>query len=81
MCPIPNVFQDRTISLYSSLYLAADIVFPSRLWISVKRQLAVVTVDTDIVGMLWKMPHIFTNAEWLAKCIDVDGGIFEIILY
>jgi hypothetical protein len=29
-----------------------------------KRQLAVVTVDSDIVGVLWKMPHIFTNAEY-----------------
>ena len=30
-----------------------------------KRQLAVVTVDGDIVGVLWKMPHIFTNAEYI----------------
>ena len=29
-----------------------------------KRQLAVVTVDTDIVGVLWKMQHIFTNDEY-----------------
>jgi hypothetical protein len=34
------------------------------MWIGVKRQLAVVTVDSDIVGVLWKMPHIFTNAEY-----------------
>ena len=27
------------------------------------RQLAVVTVDIDIVGVLCEMPHIFTNAE------------------
>jgi hypothetical protein len=37
------------------------------------------------------MPHIFTNAEYadmlyavltrVAKCTDVDGGIFENILY
>jgi hypothetical protein len=37
------------------------------------------------------MPHIFTNAEYadmlyavltrVAKCIDVDGGIFENVLY
>jgi hypothetical protein len=37
------------------------------------------------------MSHIFTNAEYtdmlyavlsrVAKCIDVDGGIFENILY
>jgi hypothetical protein len=36
------------------------------------------------------MPHIFTNAEYadmlyaglkrVAKCIDVDGGIFENVL-
>lgn len=31
------------------------------MWIDVKRQLA---VDSDIVGVLWKMPHIFTNAEY-----------------
>jgi hypothetical protein len=30
----------------------------------VKRQLAVVTVDNDILGELCKMPHIFTNAEY-----------------
>jgi hypothetical protein len=31
----------------------------------VKRQLAVVTIDSDIVGVLRKMPHIFTNAEYI----------------
>jgi len=30
----------------------------------VKRQLAVVTVDSDIVGVLCKMPLIFTNVEY-----------------
>jgi hypothetical protein len=30
----------------------------------VTRQSAVVTVDTDIVGVLRKVPHIFTNAEY-----------------
>jgi len=34
------------------------------MWIRVKRQLAVVAVDSDNVGVLWKMPHIFTNAEY-----------------
>jgi hypothetical protein len=34
------------------------------MWISVKRQLAVVTADSDILEVLWKMPHIFTNAEY-----------------
>jgi hypothetical protein len=34
------------------------------MWIIVKRQLAIVTADSDTVGMLWKMPHIFTNAEY-----------------
>jgi hypothetical protein len=34
------------------------------MWISVKCQLAIVTVDADIVGVFWKMPHIFTNAEY-----------------
>ena len=29
-----------------------------------KRQLDVVTVDSDIVGVLCKMPYIFTNAEY-----------------
>jgi hypothetical protein len=32
--------------------------------IGVKLQLAVVTVDSDIVGDLGKMPHIFTNGEY-----------------
>jgi hypothetical protein len=30
----------------------------------VKRQLVVVTVDSDIIGVVWKMPHIFTNGEY-----------------
>jgi hypothetical protein len=55
MCPI---------SLYNRLYLAPNVVLPSCMWIGVKRQLTVVTVDTDIVGVLWKLPHIFTNAEY-----------------
>jgi hypothetical protein len=52
MCPIPNGFRDRAISLYSSLDLAPNIVLPSRMGIRVKRQLAVVTVDSDTVGVL-----------------------------
>jgi hypothetical protein len=32
--------------------------------IGVKRQLAVVTVDSNTVEVLSKMPHIFTNAEY-----------------
>jgi hypothetical protein len=54
--------------------------------ISVKRKLAVVTVDSDIVGMLWKIPHNFINTEYAdilyailargAKYIEVDGRIF-----
>jgi hypothetical protein len=57
----------------------------------VKRQLAVVNADSDILGVLWKMPHIFTKVNYadtlysilirFAKCIDVDDGIFENILY
>jgi hypothetical protein len=91
MCPIPNSFRDRAISPYSSLNLAPNIVLPSRMWIGVKRQLAVVTVDSDTVGVLWKMPHVFINAEYadmlhavltrVAKCFDVDDGIFENVLY
>jgi hypothetical protein len=64
MCPIPNSFRDRAISQYSSSDLAPNTVLPSSMWIGVKRQLAVVTVDSDTIGMLWKMPHIFTNAEY-----------------
>jgi hypothetical protein len=80
--PIPNGFRDRVISLYSSLDLAPNIVLPSRMWIGVKRQLAVVTVVSDIVECCGKMPYIFANAEYadmlyailtrVAKCIDVD---------
>jgi hypothetical protein len=50
-----------------------------------------VTVDSDNVAVLWKMPHIIKNVEYadmpyavltrVAKCIDVDGGIFENALY
>jgi hypothetical protein len=64
VCPIPNGLRDRAISLYSSLDLAPNIVLPSRMWIGAERQMAVVTVDSDIVVVLWKMPHIFTNAEY-----------------
>jgi hypothetical protein len=87
MRPIPNSFRDRAISLYNSLDLAPNTVLPSHMWIGMKFQLAVVTVDSDIVGVLWKMPRIFTNAEyadmlyavhtWVTKYVDVDGGIFE----
>jgi hypothetical protein len=52
MCPIPSGLPDRVISLYSSLDLAPNIVFPSSMWLGVERQLAVVTVDSDIVGVL-----------------------------
>jgi hypothetical protein len=38
MCPFPNSFRDRAVSLYSSLDLALDIVCSSRKWIGVKRQ-------------------------------------------
>jgi hypothetical protein len=64
MSSIPNGFRDRTVSLYSSLLLARNIVLPSHTWNSVKCQLAVVTVDIDTVGVLWKMSHMFTNAEY-----------------
>jgi hypothetical protein len=91
MCPILNGFRDRTILLYNRLDLVPNTVLPSHMWICVKRQLAVVTVDSDIVGVLWKIPHILTNAEYAdmlsadvigaAKCIDTDGGIFKNVLY
>jgi hypothetical protein len=90
MCPIPNGFRDRAILLYSILDLAPNTVLPSLMWIGVKRQLTVVTVDSDTVGVLWKIPHIFINVEYAdmlyavshdAKCIDVHGGIFKSALY
>jgi hypothetical protein len=43
----------------------------------VKGQLAVVTVDSDIVEVLLKMPHIFTNVEYidmLYVCDFCDGS-------
>jgi hypothetical protein len=66
MCLIPNSFRDKAISFHGSFDLAPNVVLPSRIWIGVKRQLTVVTVDSYIVGVLWKkkMPHIFTNAEY-----------------
>jgi hypothetical protein len=42
----------RSVSMYSSLDLAPKIVLPSHMRIGVKRQLAVVTVDSDTVGVL-----------------------------
>jgi hypothetical protein len=38
----------------------------------VKRRLTVVTVDSDIVGALCKMPHIFTHDEY-SDIMDVYG--------
>jgi hypothetical protein len=65
MCPIPKGFRDRNTWLYSSLNLASNIVLPSRMWIGVKRQLAVVTVDSDTVGVLLKTLHNLTNTEYV----------------
>jgi hypothetical protein len=56
----------------------------------VKRHLAVVTVDSDNVGVFCKMPHTFTNVQYAdmlygfcdgSATADVDGGIFENVLY
>jgi hypothetical protein len=57
----------------------------------VKRQLAVVTADSDIVGVLSKILNIFINAESadmlysvltrVAKRTVVDDGIFVNLLY
>jgi hypothetical protein len=52
-CSIPNGFQDGDISLYSSLDLE-----PNTHAKCVERQLAVVTIDSDIVGVLQKMPNM-----------------------
>jgi hypothetical protein len=52
VCPIPNGFRNIDVSLCSILDLAPDIVHLSRMRIGVKRQLAVVTVDSSIVGVL-----------------------------
>jgi hypothetical protein len=71
MCSIPNGFGDRSILLYSSLDLAPNSVLPSHMWIGVKRQLAFVAVYS--VGVLWKMPHIFTNAEY-ADMLSLQQG-------
>jgi hypothetical protein len=83
MFPIPKSFQETAISLYSSLDLAPNIVLSSRrtaplsqacelceatLIHGVKRQLAVVTGERDVVVVLCKMPLIFTNAEY-AVCL------------
>jgi hypothetical protein len=88
MCPISNVFRHRAISLYSSSDLAPNIVLPSHLWIGVKRHLAIVPVDSDIVGVLWKMAHISTNAElsdmlsshWLQSALMLTA-VFSKIYY
>jgi hypothetical protein len=89
MCPIPNCCRDRAVSLCSSLDLAPNTVLPSGIWIGLKRQLAVVTVDSDTVRLLWKMPHTFTNAEYadtlssheLQSTLKLTGSIFENVLY
>lgn len=91
MYPILNGFRDIATSVHSSLELVPNTLLPSGMWIGVKHQLAAVTVDSDTVGVLWKMPHIFINAKYsdmlcavqtrVAKHTDVDGGIFKNILY
>jgi hypothetical protein len=84
MCPIPNGFRDRALSMYSSLDLASNIVIPFRVRIYAKRQLAAVTFGSDIIEMLWKMPHIFPLYAVLtrvAKSIDVDHEILKNLLY
>jgi hypothetical protein len=61
-------FSETAISLYSqsSLNLASNIVLTSSvLRHNLKRQLAAVTLDSDIVGVLCKMPHFFTNTEYV----------------
>jgi len=51
-----------------------------------------VTDGNGIVGVLCKMPHIFTDAEYVdmpyiygfcdgSATANVDGGIFENVLY
>jgi hypothetical protein len=68
MCPVPNGFRDRANSLYSSLDLAPNIVLSSGMWIGVKHQLAVVTADSDNVGVLWKRRHISTIPNIVICC-------------
>jgi hypothetical protein len=72
MCPILNTFRGTAVSLYSGLDLAPNIVLPSRMGIGVKCQLAVVTVDSGIVGELRKMSYTFTNAEY-AVCFMLSS--------
>lgn len=52
VCLILDGFQHRAILLYSSLNLVPNIILPSCMRIGVKHQLAVATVDSDIVGVL-----------------------------
>jgi hypothetical protein len=61
------------------------------MWIGEKRQFAVVVVDNDIIVVLCKIPHIFSDAEYAdipyiyrfcdgSATANVDG-IFENVLY
>jgi hypothetical protein len=97
MCPIPNGFQDRCFTVWEfgfgaqygpSLPPCCATVWS--MWIGVKRRLAVVTVDNDIVVLLCKMQHIFTDTEYAdmpyiyglcdgSATANVDG-IFENVL-
>jgi hypothetical protein len=84
MCPIWNGFPDRATSLYSSLDLAPNIILPSLMWISVKCQLAIVTANSDIGGVLWKCRiccMFYAVLTWIAKRTNADGEIFENVLY
>jgi hypothetical protein len=65
MCLIPNGLRDRAISLYSTSDLTINIFRSSHIWIGLKRQLAVVTVDSDIVGVLSKIPNMLIRCAFL----------------
>jgi hypothetical protein len=49
----------------------------------VKRQLAVVTVDNDIVGVLLKIPHIFTNAEYadMLSSLELQNALMLMVVF
>jgi hypothetical protein len=82
MCPIPDGFWDRAISLYGSLDLAALPLYYTTvwsMWIGVKRQLAAMTVGSDTVGVLWKVPHIFTNVDYV-NMLHVYGVVSLLLL-
>jgi hypothetical protein len=72
MCPVPNGFRDRAISLYSTLYTVQTSRTRCPHTSCTEIELFHCTAHCTLYRRATR--HVLTRA---AKCIDVDGGVFE----